>query len=288
MTNFDRQYRLEIGQAGGTGFQIGEGVRPIHICFSIEKADTNTQNTAKLTVWNLNDEHLAELDKDDCNVILKAGYGSTMPIIFAGVVTFIRTKVDGGDRMTEIDLVDSRVEVRDTCVSLSYSGKVNCRTLIDDAATHMGLAPTYSYNASFCDIPDGYSFVGQAREVLTKACETSGLVWSINNGILQIKKPQDTMDRQVYELSAKTGLIGEPERVKVSGKAKTSGNSEGTKSSEFGWDVTYLMNAAIDIDDYVYLNSKKAKGFFRVYSVAIDGDNYEGEWVCKARLLEAK
>ena len=33
----------------------------------------------------------------------------------------------------------------------------------------------------------GYSYVGPARNVLTKACETSGLVWSINNGVLQVK-----------------------------------------------------------------------------------------------------
>ena len=37
------------------------------------------------------------------------------------------------------------------------------------------------------DIPNGYSYVGPARNVLTKACETSGLVWSINNGVLQTR-----------------------------------------------------------------------------------------------------
>ena len=99
--------------------------------------------------------------------------------------------------------------------------------------------------------------------MLTKACETSGLVWSINNGVLQVKKPGDTMSREVYELSAETGLVGTPERVQI---------SEENGSFSYGWDVEYLMNAAINIDDFVYLNSKYVRGYFRVYSVVVEGD----------------
>lgn len=208
MKNFDRQYRLSAGKAGSTGFEIGGGKRPLHVSFSVEKADTNSQNTAKVTIWNLSDEHLAELSKNDCVVVLHAGYGDTRPLIFTGVVTFATTKADGADRATEIELVDNRIEVRDTYVSVSYAGAVNCKTLIQDTADQMGVTVSFSYNAEFKDIPNGYSYVGPARNVLTKACETSGLTWSINNGVLQVKKPGDTMSREVYELSAETGLLG--------------------------------------------------------------------------------
>lgn len=277
MNNFDRQYRLSAGQAGATGFEIGGDARPLHISFSAEKADTDSANTAKVSIWNLNKAHIAELNKDDCVVVLRAGYGTVMPLIFTGVVTFAKTKADGSDEVTEVELVDNRVELRDTYVSVSYSGNVNCKTLIEDTAAQMGVTATFSYNAKFADIPNGYSYVGPARNVLTKACDTSGLVWSINNGVLQIKKPGDTMSREVYELSAQTGLIGTPERVQISG-------DDGSYS--YGWDVEYLMNAAINIDDYVYLNSKYVRGYFRVYSVVIEGDNMEGSWTCTARLLE--
>lgn len=279
MRNWDRQYRLSAGQAGSTGFEIGQGDRPLHISFSIERADTESANTAKVSVWNLNPEHLAEINKDDCVVALRAGYGSVMPLVFTGVVTFAKTKNDGSDVMTEIELVDNRIELRDTYVSVGYTGTVNCKTLIQDTADQMGLTVSFSYNAEFKDIPNGFSYVGPAATVLTKACETSGLVWSINNGVLQVKKPSDTMSREVYELSAETGLIGTPCRVQISDKAD---------SYEYGWDVEFLMNAAITIDDYVYLNSKVVRGYFRVYSIAIEGDNMEGSWTCTARLLEVE
>lgn len=275
--NFDRTYRLSIGKSGAEGFELGEGSRPLHISFSVEKADTDSANTAKVSIWNLNGTHKAALNQKDCVVALRAGYGTVMPLIFTGVVTFAKTKADGSDEVTEIELVDNRIELRDTYVSVSYTGAVSCKTLIEDTAKQMGVAVTFSYNAAFADIPNGYSYVGAARNVLTKACQTSGLTWSINNGVLQVKKPGDTMSREVYELSAETGLINTPNRVQIS-------KDEG--KSDYGWDVEYLMNAAINIDDYVYLNSRYAKGYFRVYSVTIEGDNMEGSWTCTARLLE--
>lgn len=279
MRNFKRTYRLAAGQAGGQGFEIGGGDRPLHISFSVEKADTDSQNTAKVSIWNLNSQHKAELSKKDCCLTLKAGYAEVMPLIFQGIVTFAKTKDDGSDEVTEVELVDNRVEIRDTYVSVSYDGSVNCKTLITDTANQMGVTASFAYNVTFATLPNGYSYVGPARNVLTKACESSGLVWSINNGILQVKKPGDTMSREVYELSAETGLIGSPERVQV---------SDEIEGYDYGWDVEYLMNGAIDIDDYVYLNSKDVKGYFRVYSVSIEGDNMEGSWSCQARLLEVK
>ena len=278
MKNWDRQYRFSAGQAGAAGFEGGDGDRPLHISFSVERADTESANTAKVSLWNLSPAHLAELNKDDCVCVLKAGYGTVMPLVFTGIVTFAKTKQDGSDVVTEVELVDNRVEVRDTYVSVCYEGKVNCKTIIQDVGDQMGITVSFSYNAEFKDIPNGFSYVGPAGAILTKACDTSGLVWSINNGVLQVKKPKDTMSREVYELSPETGLIGTPSRVQISDTAD---------SYEYGWEVEFLMNAAVTIDDYVYLNSKAARGYFRVYSISIEGDNIEGSWTCTARLLEA-
>jgi len=47
------------------------------------------------------------------------------------------------------------------------------------------------------------------------------------------------------------------------------------------------MNGAIGIGDFVRLESKAAKGYFRVKSVEMSGDNLEGDWKCGAKLIEA-
>lgn len=281
--NFDRQYRLAAGKAGGVGFEIGATANnepvPLHINFSVQRSDLETQNTGRVTVWNLSKQHLAVLDEKDCALSLKAGYGNRMPLIFAGIVASSTTSLDGADRKTEIEVVDNLVEIRDTYVAVSYSGNVNWKTIMDDVANQMGVAVTYSYNAAFADIPNGFSFVGQARDIMTKGCDCCGLAWSLQNGVMQIKRPGDTMSREVYVLSEETGLLGIPARV-------TEAASQENASPEIGWDVEYFLNGAINIDDYVRLESEKVTGYFRVYSVEISGDNLSGDWICKARLKE--
>lgn len=283
--NFDRQYRLAAGKAGELGFEIGETSKsqpvPLHINFSVQKSDLETQNTGRVTIWNLNDQHLSALDEKDCFLSLKAGYGNRISLIFSGIVSNATTSRDGADRKTEIEVVDNLAEVRDTYVSVSYSGSVNWKTIMDDVASQMGVAVTYSYNATFADISNGFSFVGRARDIMTKGCQCCGLTWSLQNGVMQIKVPGDTMSREVYVLSEDSGLIGVPARV-------TEAAVQGSSASEIGWDVEYLLNGAIHIDDFVKLESEKVSGYFRVYSIEASGDNVSGDWYCKARLKEVQ
>ncbi|MGN9096392.1 phage protein [Flintibacter porci] len=281
--NFDRQYRLAAGQAGGTGFEIGETSKtqpvPLHVNFSLQKSDLETQNTGRVTVWNLNKSQLAVLNEKDCVVSLRAGYGNQLPLIFAGIVSYVCTSLDSADRKTEIEVIDNLVEVRDTYVTVSYNGTVNWKTIFDDVAAQMGVAISYSYNAEFVDIANGFSFVGLARDIMTKGCKCCNLSWSLQNGVMQVKRPGDVMSKEVFVLSPDTGLLGIPARVVLT-------QEDATATNQLGWDVEYFLNGAINIDDYVKLESETVTGFFRVYSLEISGDNISGDWICKARLLE--
>jgi len=287
--NFDRQYRLAAGPGGGTGFEIGattpEQPVPLHIEFSLQKSDDDKQNTGKVTVWNLNKDHLSVLDRKNCVLSLRAGYGDRIALVFAGNVSYSKTTLDSADRKTEIEIVDSLVATRDTYVSLAYSGTVSWKAIIDNLANQMGVAVTYSYNATFKDAVNGFSFVGKAKDALTKACNSCGLTWTLQNGVLQIKRPGDVMSKEVYLLNADTGLIEIPARVSLE---KSSTKDNGTSEKQLGWEVVYFLNASIDIGDYVKLESKTVTGYFRVKKLEITGDNVSGDWVCKAQLLEVK
>ena len=279
--NFDRQYRLIAGKAGGNGFEIGtpENGHPLHISFAFQKSDLTTQNTGRVSIWNLNKQHLSVIESKDCVVSLSAGYGTRISQIFTGVVTHAVTTIDNADRRTEVELVDNLIEVRDTYVAVSYNGVVNWKKIFDDVAGQMGVVISYAYNVEFASVSNGFSFVGQAKNILTKGCDCCGLTWSLQNGIIQIKRPGDTMSREVYLLSSDTGLIGIPARVSEAASGEN-------KTSLLGWDVEYLLNGAINIDDYVKLESNIVTGYFRVYSLEISGDNVSGDWICRARLLE--
>jgi hypothetical protein len=278
---FDRQYRFSAGKTGGVGFEIGEQARAApHISFNVQKADTSTANTSNITLWNLNATHLSALNEKDCMVTLRAGYGSHMPLIFTGYITHIETALDGADRATEIEAVDGRVALRDTFVSLSYKGAIGAKKIIEAVASEMGVPVTFGYNAKFADFSNGYSFVGAGKHALDKLCASTGLVWEIQNGILQVKAKGDTMTREAFVLSADSGLVGIPKKL-------TEGAENDTAKSRPGFEVVYLLNGAISVGDYVKLESKATTGYFRVDAVEHDGDNLEGDWLSTAKLYEA-
>jgi len=282
IVNFDRLYRLIASPPGGMGFEVGHGEpMPLRINFSIEKADTETPNTSRISLWNLNPEHISMLNEKDCMVKLFAGYKQGhVDLAFIGDITYVKTIMDAADRETIMEVTDGRVALRDTYVTPSYSGVINTRKIIEDTAADMGLPVTFSYNAEFADFPNGYSCVAPARVVLDKACATSGLQWQIYNGVLQVKNGRDTMDRHVYVLSPETGLIGIPKRITYSEDGAGVGEQP-------GWEVTYLLNAAIHVSDFIKLESKFVQGFFRVKWIEMNGDNHRGAWMCTARLIYA-
>lgn len=277
---FDRQYRFSAGKAGSEGFEVGVTAPvALHIAFNVQKADVSSANTSKITLWNLNKAQLATLNEKDCIVTLKAGYGSTMPLIFVGAVSRVETTIDGADRMTEIEAIDGRVELRDTFVSLSYKGAINAKKIMQDVAAQMGVSVTFSYNATFAEYPNGFSFIGAGKAALDKACAPTDLVWEIQNGILQIKRKGDVMSKQVFLLSPDSGLIGIPKKLTQAAENDTDENSK-------GWEVVYLLNGAIGVGDYVKIESETVTGFFRVHTVEHDGDNIEGDWLSTAQLYE--
>ena len=92
-------------------------------------------------------------------------------------------------------------------MSVSYNGTVNWKIIFDDVAAQMGGGSVLLLQRQFVDISNGFSFVGLARDIMTKGCKCCNLSWSIQNGVMQVKKPGDVMSREVYVLSPDTGLL---------------------------------------------------------------------------------
>lgn len=285
LENWIREFRFsatassgnfEVGAAGGATQPMA-----LHCSFSFQKSDLAALNTGRVTLWNLTKEQKAILRDKSCTARFSAGYGGRVYPIFQGLVSKAVTSMDGADRKTEIEIVDELASTRDTYTSVSYQGKVGWKQVIDDAAGAMGIPVDYSYNAEFSDLTDGFSYVGKAWDVMERACNSNGLSYSIQDGVLHVKKAGDVMNPSSYLLSAETGLIGMPVEV-----IETSGVITFGVSELMGWDVEYLLNPAINIDDLVQVQCPTLNGAFRVYSLQMSGDNSASEWKCKARIVE--
>ncbi len=278
--NWLRTYQMRCGEMGKKGFMIGNIDSPtqdcLHINFSVEKSNAENPNNAKVQIWNLSPQNLSILDTKDCIVELKAGYGGNNSLILVGNVTSAVTTLDGADRMTELEVVDGLVELRDTNISVSLNGKVNCKTVYQQIAKEMGLSLSLAKDLSYKTLPNGFSYVGKAKGGLQKLAGACGHEWTIQNQVLQVSWPGRAVDTRGYLLSSDTGLINIPKRITID-------SGEETKT---GWEVEYLLNGAIGVNDIVQLRSNIVSGYFLVHKVTMDGDNMEGDWLCTAQLLK--
>jgi hypothetical protein len=281
-TNWMRTYVMRCGKTGKTGFEIGNidsnTQDCLHISFSVEKSSSESPNNAKIQVWNLSPHNLKVLDTKNCVVELKAGYGNNRPLIVTGTVSSAVTTLDNADKLTEIEVVDGMVELKNTNIKVSVNGKVNCKKVYNKIANAMGVSVKYAKDLSFKTLPHGFSYVGKAKGALKKMARCCGHKWSIQNGVLQITRPGRSITTKGYLLSEDTGLINIPKRITID-----SGDE-----SKTGWEVEYLLNGAIGVNDIVELKSDTVKGYFLVHKVTMDGDNMEGDWICTAQLLKIK
>lgn len=301
--NFMRKYTMKCGRMGKKGFQIGntDDIKEtaLHVSFSIEKSTSETPNEAKVQIWNLSNEHLNILEEEDGIVELRAGYADNMALVLVGNIASVVTTLDNADRMTELEVVDGMVALRDAVISVSLNGKVNAKEVYQKIAKEMGLSIVFAGDLSFKSMPNGFSFVGSAKNALQKISSYCGHNWTIQNEVLQITLSGRPVSTKGYLLSSETGLIGIPKRISISTEKKStekksdSSSTEKTESAttektQKGWEVEYFLNGAIGINDVVELKSSTANGYFLVHKITIEGDNLEGDWLCTAQLLEIK
>lgn len=281
--NFNRQYRLSFGQAGQEGIEIGETTDkqpiPLHIEFNVQKGEKEAQNTGTVSVWNLSPKHLSILNEKDCSLGLRAGYGKHLSLLFAGVISHVSTSMDGADQKTEIEVVDNLVEVRDTYASISYNGEVSWEQIFKDTSEQMGVPIVFGHNVEFAKIANGYSYVGLAKDIISKGCDCCDCEWSMQNGIIQVKRPHDVMEKNVKLLNASSGLIGFPAKIKEN-------NSEKTENPEIGYEVEFFLDGSVGVDDYLKVESKIVTGYFRVAAIEHSGDNVSGDWISKAKIFQ--
>lgn len=282
MNNWDRQYRISAGQAGATGFEIGEETngRALHVSFNVEKTDGEASNECKLQIWNLSSDHIAILKEEKCVVEIRAGYGASLYPVYKGTVSEATEQLDGGDKMIELELVELLGEFSHNS-SVSLTGEVVCQTVVDLFLQEMGI-PSVLYTEQAKKVlaetkyDNGYSYVGKSKVGLTSVLDKCGLKWTSQNGVVQVYAPGEAITYQAYLLDAKSGLLDIPKKIKI----------KKDKAEISGYEINYLMNGAVGVNDLISLQSKTVSGTFRIYKLNIVGDNYDGDWICTAQVLE--
>ena len=111
-------------------------------------------------------------------------------------------------------------------------------------------------------------------------------MWTIQNGVLQVRRSSEGISTALHKLNKDTGLINIPKRVYSTQTANTDSSIDTTSDMLYGYEIEYFMNGAIGIGDRVYVESSLVKGVYMVSKLQIEGDNIEGNWQCTAQITE--
>ncbi len=300
--NFLRQYSIIFGIPGQIGTEItsvGQS-RPLHVNFSLEKADTQSSNTGKLQISNLNDKHKALLSEDKCVVEIKAGYSDTLGTIFLGGVANPSETLSNADRILEVELIDG-LSNYDSIGTMSMNGVVTGDVILNEIKKQMGIESAIITDKAAAMLQtakygNGYCQVGKMKAALQSLMNKAGLAYSLQNGVLQVFCPGEPVTMQAYVLSIQTGLISIPKKISITQSSASKGSSgkvsslsaatsEGSNGIP-GYEIEYFINGAIGINDLVKIESVNLNGIFRVCKQSYSGDNYSGDWKCTAQVVE--
>ena len=305
---FNRVCSLVIGKEGGKGRELS-GLR---IAFSIQKGATKSPNKCTVKVWNTSPETRAMIEVIGNVMILKAGYTEDIgaKTIFSGNVTRTLTVREGPDWITELEMEDGFLEFRDAKVSLSFGKGATTQQVVTAISKKFGL-PVRPMPADIArkQYTAGFAFVGRVRDAMDKACEHSGLEWSIQNREIQIIKKGGVFKQKAYLLSADTGLIGSPMQEsktmteKAAAKEGITADQPGVRKTTerdkdgdvqqmlrvLGYKVKTLLQPLVEPGGYVQVKSKGVDGeFFRVEELTRTGDTHGNEWHTELTLRYVK
>lgn len=287
LTQFERSASITTGEKGGAGFVLSG----LKIVFNVTKTKSKNPNTAKIEIYNLSENtrnkiKASQTEKENGKsiekkrfVIINAGYldGDGEILIFTGNIDSVSHMLKKPEVITTIQASDGGFDLFNTSISLSYGVDSNAETILKKILNSVPLSNNYKTASITHKVyTNGFSFIGLAKDALTKVTKFMGLDWTVQNEEIRLVVfDKDDLTRAV-KLTPETGLIGSPE--KLAGK---SDQAKGlSTSNKPGWKVTSLLQPKINPNGKVALQCRDIpkETLFTVSSVTHSGDTYGDAW----------
>jgi hypothetical protein len=240
------------------------------VSFSVTKTLKPEPNQAEIRVWNLNRDHRSKLEQlPSVPVTLEAGYQGGTSLLFSGQLRTAYTETDGPDQITTLASGDGEIPYRSARVNVAIKKGMSADNVIKEVAKALGVAPG-NLDAALLKIKasplrtlfsEGTVVSGQASREMTALCRSCGLIWSVQDGKLQIQGLKEALAGEAIRLAPDTGLVGSP-----------TVDNKGTLTAKA------LIIPNLFPGRKIVLESARLKGQYRVESTHHTGDTHAEEW----------
>ncbi len=281
---YKRVCRVVVGAAFGA-LRVGLRVDSHRVAFNVEKTLKPDPNQCTLRVWNLSADQRAQIeelkpktgDTRGIPVIIEAGYEETgAGQIFLGDLRTVSSVREGPDWVTTLESGDGEQATQNSRINVTLGPQtrpdVALRAIIaklgiDQGNAPIALAKLLATGATTIN-PKRMVLSGSAADHMTNFCRSAGLEWSIQDGAIQILDLNRTLTTFAPLLKSDSGLIDSP-----------SVDPKGLLT------CTMLIQPNVRPGGLLVLDSRTARGTYRIERAKWDGDTHDTPWYIQ---IEAK
>ena len=266
---FDRRAACTVGTTRFTSLDFD---------FKIKKTLKQEPNTCDITVFNLHEDHIAELEllapKTGKAAItgipcqFEAGYKDSVSQFWLGDLRSVASIWDGPDSITNLSSGDGEKAWQNARIHVSYGPKTPIDTALRAIVRALGvgegnLAKVVAQLkiAGSAVYPSGTMLSGAARDELVMLAKSADLEVSIQDGALQFLDRGKALAGTAIRLAPETGMLESP-----------------VVSNEGILTVKSLIIPDLKPGALVVVEGRRVKGNFRAVECEYSGDTAGPDW----------
>jgi hypothetical protein len=270
--------------------EVSLDVSQLHCTFRVVKTQLMAPNLSIITIYNLSPKTENAIIQEGYRVVIEAGYvGSQYGGIFDGnVVQVLRSKENGTDYVLTLVSADSDAFLAYGTANFTLLRGQNHRDIIDHVVSTASV-PTeigrISPNLSDTQLTRGRVFFGSAADILKQVADSQDATFYMEDGRVNIVKPEDLPYDEVIELSPSTGLIGVPVQ------------------QDAGATIRMLLNPKVKLGSFVHVDNSLIRtvqqdpaagqqpysldqdGLYRVIKITHLGDSRGPDWYTEVETI---
>lgn len=235
--------------------------------FEVPFDDNTEANESEIRVYNLTDSTVKNIKKD-AKLTIQAGYGSDTGIICSGYITKRYNVYEGVDRVTIIKVIDHKSLMERDVDSITFNKNTKASAILKTLCSKLGFPIAVFKTAKDHTYKKEETVSGGLMDNIQRYAKVCGVSAYVLKGKIYVRKLSDG-DNTAFTLSSDTGLISCEEFEETE-------TIEKTKNTIKGYRVSMLLQHRLQTASIITINSKNAKGKFRVRSGVhiYDGDEF--------------
>lgn len=266
---FDRAVTVTVDNIEFTGLDCA---------FKVKKTRKPQPNTCELSIWNLTEDHQAQLEQlgnkgkgpattgIPCKI--EAGYVARTSLIWLGDLRTAATVRDGPDWVTHLSSGDGAKAWANAKLHIGYGPKTPLETALRAMAQALGVGEgnlskvvAKLKQAGSAIFPHGTTISGPVARELLAFAESADLEVSIQDGALQFIDKGKALAGSALLLDDSTGLIDSP-----------TVDNEGILTARM------LMIPGVRCGGLVTLDAARVKGTYTIEEATWSGDTASTDW----------